>query len=308
MLDIDSDSLLNLGYAVYNRSNSDIDSIAPLIPPSDTMPKYAIPNLSKKDLLGYYQWEINKVSDFIKTGKLISIPDDLGNCVPMETPPFLRATVRGIAYEGPGAFDSIQTGFFYVRPLPDTFTDEQKSDYVDYIARRAFRGSVVHEAFPGHHLQLTMANRKQSAIRKIQQDLVMVEGWALYCEQMMYEQGLYGNNLKQWNGVLGGIRFRAVRIIVDIGLQTGRFTPETALAYMNEKLGENEYYFTAEIRRYCANPTSALSYLTGKTMIMRYKERLAAREGDSFRLNDFHDKLLSEGSIPLSLIAEKYGW
>jgi len=136
----------------------------------------------------------------------------------------------------------------------------------------------------------------------------MVEGWALYCEQMMYEQGLYGKDLKQWNGVLGGIRFRAIRIIVDIGLQTGRFTPETALAYMNEKLGENVYYYTAEIRRYCTYPTSALSYLTGKTMIIRLRDRVAARDGDSFKLQDFHDKLLSEGSIPIPLIAEKYGW
>jgi uncharacterized protein (DUF885 family) len=308
MLDMNSDSLLNLGYTIYDRCNAEIDSIASQIPPSDTMSKYAIPNLTKKDVLGYYQWEINKVSDFIKAKKLITIPDDLGSCIPIETPPFLRATVRGIAYEGPGVLDSVQTGFFYVRPLPDTFSDTQKSDYVDYIARRAFRGSVVHEAFPGHHLQLTLANRKHSKIRKIQQDLVMVEGWALYCEQMMYEQGLYGKDLKQWNGVLGGIRFRAVRIIVDIGLQTGRFTPETALAYMNEKLGENVYYYTAEIRRYCTNPATALSYLTGKTMILRLKDRVAARDGDSFKLQDFHDKLLSEGSIPIPLIAEKYGW
>ena len=308
MLNINSDSLLNLAYSIYDRANTEMDSLASRIPPSDTMPKYAIPNLGKQDVLGYYQWEINKVRDFIKAKKLITIPGDLGNCVPMETPAFLRATVRGIAYEGPGPFDSLQTGYFYVRPLPDTFTDEQKSDYVDYISRRAFRGSVVHEAYPGHHLQLGLANRDHSPIRKIQQDLVMVEGWALYCEQMMYEQGLYGNDLKQWNGILGGIRFRAVRIMVDIGLQTGQFNPETALAFMNEKLGENVYYYTAEIRRYCTYPTSALSYLTGKTMILRYRDKLASLQGDSFNLRDFHDKLLSEGSIPLSLIAEKYGW
>jgi uncharacterized protein (DUF885 family) len=258
--------------------------------------------------LGYYQWEINSVSDFIKAKKLITIPDDFGQCVPVETPPFLRGTIRGIAYEVSGAFDSNQTGYFYVRPLPDTFTAAQKSSYLDFIAHRSFRGSVVHEAFPGHHLQLTLANRLQSPIRKIQQDLIMVEGWALYCEQMMYEQGLYGTDLRQWNGVLGGVRFRAVRIIVDIGLQTGRFTPETALAFMNEKLGENVYYYTGEIRRYCANPTSALSYLTGKTMILQMRQNATAEEGPAFDLKAFHDKLLSEGSIPLSLIGEKYGW
>ena len=306
LLDIDSDSLLSLGKNIYAWADSQMKAIK--LPAKDTTARFPLPSLSKQDLLDYYQWEINKVRDWAVGKGLVTLPPDFGRCVPVETPPFLRATIRGIAYEPPGAFDSIQTGFFYVRPLPDSFSAEQRTSNFDYIHRRGFRGSVVHEAYPGHHMQLLLANRQESRIRKIQQNLILIEGWALYSEEMAYREGLYGEDLRQWNGVLGGIRFRAVRIIVDIGLHTGAMTPDSAMQFMNAKLGENPFYYTAEIRRYCLYPTSALSYLTGKTMIMAMREQATRQDRDSFRLGAFHDRLLSEGSIPPAMIAEKYGW
>lgn len=308
LLDVNSDSLLNLGNNVYTQADSEMAALKPQLPPPDTTLRFGIPSLSKDDVMAYYRWEIAQMKDYVISSNYATIPDNFGQCIPMETPAFLRGIIRGIAYDPPAPLDSFQNGFFYVRPLPDSFTDEQKANYESYIYRRGFRGSIVHEGYPGHHLQLLLADRNSSKIRKIQQDNVFVEGWALYCEETVYKQGLFGDDLRQWNGVLGGIRFRAVRIIVDIGLQTGRFTPETALAFMNDKLGKNDYYYTAEIRRYCTYPTQALSYLTGKTMILRMRDKAKAQEGDKFDLKHFHDRLLSEGSISPTLIAQKYGW
>jgi uncharacterized protein (DUF885 family) len=308
LLDVDSDSLLNLGNNIYARTDSEMAALAPQMPPADTTLRFPIPSLGKDDVMAYYSWEIGQMKDYVISSNYATIPDNFGQCIPMETPAFLRAIIRGIAYDPPAPLDSFQNGFFYVRPLPDTFTDKQKADYESYIYRRGFRGSIVHEGYPGHHMQLLLADRNPSKIRKIQQDVVLIEGWALYCEETVYKHGLFGDDLRQWNGVLGGIRFRAVRVIVDIGLQTGRFTPETALAFMNEKLGKNDYYYTAEIRRYCAFPTQALSYLTGKTMILGMRDTARGLEGDKFDLKRFHDRLLSEGSISPTLIARKYGW
>jgi uncharacterized protein (DUF885 family) len=308
LLDTDSDSLLNLGNNLYAQTDSEMNALETILPPADTMPHFAVPSIDKNDILQYYHWEIGMMKNYIIQSGYATIPDNFGECIPLETPTFMRGIIRGIAYEPPAPLDSFQNGFFYVRPLPDTFTEKQKADQMSYVYRRSFRGSIVHEGYPGHHLQLLLANRSQSKIRKIQQDNILVEGWALYCEEMAYRQGLYGDDLRQWDGVLGGIRFRAVRIIVDIGLQTGRFTPQSALNFMNEKLGKNDYYYTGEIRRYCANPTQALSYLTGKTMILRMQARAQAKEGDKFDLKHFHDRLLSEGSISPTLIAQKYGW
>jgi uncharacterized protein (DUF885 family) len=306
-LNMNSDSLLSLANTVYAQVDSEMKSVEAEIPPAEKPIRFAVPSLCKDDILQYYHWEINRVKEFVSEKQLIDIPANFGDCIPVETPPFLRAVIRGIAYDPPAAFDSVQTGYFYVRPLPDSFNADQKASYTNFIADRGFRGSVVHEAFPGHHLQLLLANRHPSKIRRIQQNTVMIEGWALYCEEMAYKQGLFGENLRQWDGVLGGIRFRAVRIMVDIGLQTGKFTPAAALDFMNSKLGEGTDYYTAEIRRYCANPTQALSYLTGKMLITRMRDN-ATRGEKGLSLKDFHDKLLSEGSIPPGLIALKYGW
>jgi uncharacterized protein (DUF885 family) len=308
LIDVDSDSLLRLGNNIYAQTDSLMAALAPRIPSRDTMPRFGIPSLGKDDVMAYYSWEIEQMKNYVISSHYATIPENFGICIPMETPAFLRGIIRGIAYDPPAPLDSFQNGFFYVRPLPDTFTEKQKADYLSYIYKRGFRGSIVHEGYPGHHLQLLLADRNPSKIRRIQQDNIFIEGWALYCEEAVYKQGLYGDDLRQWNGVIGGVQFRAVRIIVDIGLQTGRFTPETALAFMNDKLGKNDYYYTAEVRRYCANPTQALAYLTGKTMILRMRDRAKSQEGDNFDLQHFHDRLLSEGSISPTLIAKKYGW
>jgi uncharacterized protein (DUF885 family) len=307
-LGADSDSLRALGENIYAWADSEMKALEPKLPQADTSAHYPVMGLGKSDVLDYYQWEIDRMREYVVQSGIATLPADFGRCVPMETPAFLRGIVRGIAYEPPASLDSFQTGFFYVRPLPEIFSVKDKANHGNYIFRRGFRGSAVHEAFPGHHMQLLLANRNSFKIRRIQQNNILVEGWALYCEEMAYRQGLFGDDLRHWHGILGGIRFRAARIIVDIGLQTGRFTPETALAFMNEKLGENNYYYTAEIRRYCANPTQALSYLTGKILISRMRDNAARKEGAGFELGRFHDKLLSEGSIPPSLIARKYGW
>ena len=307
-LDMGADSLLRLGENIFARADSEIKELREQLPPSDTTARFPIPSIRKQDLLEYYKWEIGMMKDYTTQSGIVSIPDGFGECIPMETPAFLRGIIRGIAYQQPAPLDNFDTGFFYVRPLPDTLTAAQKADYAAYIHRRGFRGSVVHEAYPGHHMQLLLAKRNKSRIRRIQENLILIEGWALYCEEMVYRQGLYGDDKRQWLGVLGGIRFRAARIILDINLQRGEFTPEAALAFMNEKLGENNYYYTSEIRRYCANPTQALSYLTGKSIIMEMRRRAMQKDSAAFDLKDFHDKLLSEGSIPPKFIAQKYGW
>ncbi len=266
-------------------------------------------SLTKKDILDYYQREINETAKFFKEKDIVTIPDDIGACIPVEMPEFMRAIRKGIAYQPPPPFSSDQTGYFYVRPI-DNLDSTAIARYSSMIKNHGFRGSVVHEAYPGHHLQLSLANRNPSLLRRIQDSRVFSEGWALYCEQMAIEQGLYGDDDldARWRDVYGGIRFRAIRIIVDCCLAEGSMTPDSALTFMNNTLGENTEYFKAEIRRYCANPTQALSYLTGKLIILDMLEKARAKEGNSFSLKQFHDKLLAEGSIPPNLIAEKLGY
>jgi len=309
-LEADADSLIKIGWYWYDRCNAAISSLNNIIAAkSQNAESVFNDSLTKEDILNYYQWEINETARFFKDKDIVTIPDDIGACIPIEMPEFMRAIRKGIAYQPPPPFSTDQTGYFYVRPL-DNLDSAAIAKYSGIIQKRGFRGSVVHEAYPGHHLQLSLANRQISPLRRIQCDRVFSEGWALYCEQMAIEQGLYADDDQdiRWRDVYGGIRFRAIRIIVDCSLAEGSMTPDSALTFMNNMLGEDTEYFKAEIRRYCANPTQALSYLTGKLLILDMLEKARAKEGNSFSLKQFHDRLLAEGSIPPNLIAEKLGY
>ena len=310
-LNVNSDSLKQIGWQWYKKAESAMDSLQKVMDTKGQLPKPVIfqKELTKQDILDYYQREINETADFFRNKDIVTIPQDIGPCVPMEMPEFMRAIRKGIAYQPPPPFSKDQTGYFYVRPIED-LDSAAIAKYCAMIQQHGFRGSVTHEAYPGHHLQLSIANRNHDPLRKIQSNTMLQEGWALYCEQMATEQGLFADDdlAKRWYGVWGGIRFRAVRIIVDCSLAEGSMTPDSALVFMNTTLGENTEYYKAEIRRYCANPTQALSYLTGKLMIMEMLEKARQKEGKSFSLKEFHNKLLAEGSIPPELIAEKLGY
>ena len=311
-LDIDADSLVKIGWYWYNKSNASLDSLQQIInskPPESLDQNIINKPITREDILNYYQWEINQGEDFCRQANIVTVPDDIGACKPVEMPEFMRAIRRGIAYQPPPPFSSDQVGYFYVRPIPP-LDSALTVQYNTMIARRSFKGSVVHEAYPGHHLQLSIANHNPSTIRKIQESTLMAEGWALYCEEMATRMGYFNDDDldKRWAGVYGGIRFRAVRVIVDCGLADGSMTPDSALVFMNNLLGENTPYFTAEIRRYCANPTQASSYLIGKLIILDMLDKAREKEGKSFSLKQFHDKLLAEGTIPPTLIAEKLGY
>ena len=171
---------------------------------------------------------------------------------------------------------------------------------------------MVHEAYPGHHLQLQIAGLNDDPVRKWQFNIMMIEGWALYCEEMVYHVGLYGeSDPPQWLAILGGIRFRAARIVADVKLHTGQFTYDECVAWMSDVLEisseSGREYIRKEVRRYTFSPTYQMSYLMGKREIMDLRRAAETRDGDRFSLKAFHDALLAEGSIPPTLMWEILG-
>lgn len=255
----------------------------------------------------YYLWNVEQTKLYLSQKGILTVPEDIGQCLIVETPPFLRNIIGSIAYEPPGTFSEDQTGFFYVRPLPDSLEDEQKAVYSKYINRRGFRGSVVHEAYPGHHMQFMMSSRVQDDIRKWQSNICYVEGWALYCEEMMYENGFYGTDKRRYLNVLGGIQFRAARIIVDVKLHTGEMTIDQAVDWMTKALDADSNFIRTEVNRYTLNPTVPMSYLIGKKEVIKLRDAMKTKEGGRFSLMNFHDRYLSEGMLPPRLLWELWG-
>lgn len=314
-LDFDSDSLLVLGerlleeiQIVYKEYEEYVEQQHQKGQDSVYIPAC----FSQSDILDYYNWETEQLKIFLRENNIITIPDNIAPVTVIETPPFLRSMISGIACQPAGPFDSIQQGYFYVRPLPEELDQKQLDGRYRYVHRRGFKGSAVHEAYPGHHLQMQLAGMHHDPVRKWQTNLMLIEGWALYCEEMVYHAGLYGEeDPARWLSILGGIRFRAARIVADVRLHTGQLTYASAINWMINTLDittdSDKEYIAKEVRRYTHSPTTQMSYLMGKREIMKLQKAMMKKEGDNFSLQAFHDAILAEGSIPPALLWEILG-
>jgi uncharacterized protein (DUF885 family) len=122
---------------------------------------------------------------------------------------------------------------------------------------------------------------------------------------MAGEVGIVGDDPARKLGVLGGVMFRAARIIADVKLQTGQFDYDQAVKWMSETLKSDTTYIKSEVLRYTLTPGQPMSYLMGKRAIVALRDKIRQKEGKDFNLKRFHDRLLAEGSIPISLIEKK---
>jgi uncharacterized protein (DUF885 family) len=249
-------------------------------------------------VLPTYRAELDRAHAFVAGRDLVSIPPEPVDVVP--TPAFLVALVPFAAYEPPPIYLQEQTGRFYVtRPDPSAPPEVAARQRRGHC-RHAMPAMVAHEAYPGHHLQLVTAQGLASTVRRHIWTPVMVEGWALYCEQLMEETGYYADVQARLFRLVN-LLWRAIRIVLDVGLHTRGMSPAEAVSYMVEHLPIERASAEAEVRRYCAYPTYQLCYAVGRRELLRLRDAYRDRAGSSFRPKAFHDELLSYGGLPVAL-------
>jgi uncharacterized protein (DUF885 family) len=151
-------------------------------------------------------------------------------------------------------------------------------------------------------MQLSIANHLQNEIRRQHGDGVFVEGWALYGEEMLMRTGLYPENSAAQGQILRLSRYRSARIGVDVNLHTGKWTFEQAVQYFMEGGGLDREAAEGEAAGAASSPTQKISYIVGKWQIMNLLGRYRDKAGANFRLGQFHDDLIKNGSLPLSII------
>jgi uncharacterized protein (DUF885 family) len=209
------------------------------------------------------------------------------------------------AYFSPAKFEAEQQGIYIVTPSVDGDARAMREHNVASIYNTS-----IHEAYPGHHQQLTVANSHPSLIRPLVDAPEFVEGWAMYCEQMMREQG-FDDSAEHRLIMYTDAIWRACRIILDIRLHRREITVDDAIDFLVEQTGFERPNATAEVHRYTYTPSYQLSYLLGKVLLLRLRSDERARLGDAFSLRGFHDALLAAGSVPVSfhrrLLAEADG-
>jgi uncharacterized protein (DUF885 family) len=206
------------------------------------------------------------------------------------------------AYLQPGAFEKRQRGIFWVNDLSVT----KKTEAEKRAERQQHFGlalTCAHEAYPGHHLQFSFANQHPHRWRRLFAHSVFYEGWTLWCEQMMVDLKI---DRSPWLQVqqLHDALWRCHRILVDLRLQTRRYSYAQAVAHMQRHLGFTKARAEADVNWYTASPTVPMSYWLGRLENERLRKRLVTGRGWS--LQKFNDWLLSFGTIPQAWI-EKYG-
>ena len=194
-----------------------------------------------------------------------------------------------------GSADGTRPGIFYV-PIPDVKNYNVLED----------EDLFLHEAIPGHHFQMSLQQESKTLpdFRRFNWFGAYGEGWALYCESLGKELGLYKDPY-QYLGMLNDEMHRAIRLVVDTGIHTKGWTREQAIQYSLDNEAETEASITSEVERYMAIPGQALSYKIGQLKIIELRKKAEAKMGKKFDIRKFHEKVLESGVMPLALLEKK---
>lgn len=244
----------------------------------------------------YEDWT-ERARQFLVDRALVTLPAG-ERCLVEPSPPFQRPVLAVASYNAPPAFKPSLVGHFFV-PYPPEGTSEE--DVQKRLADNSTQGvptTAVHEAYPGHHWHLTWMQQSPRPIRQFIRTPYFSEGWALYAERMMREEGFFTDPRQELCHLDARI-FRAARIVVDTSLHIGDMSVAEAVEFMSTKATLTEPTARAEVGRYCHWPTQAASYLTGSLEIERMRTQYFAEgRGD---LRSFHDTLCGAGGLPLGL-------
>lgn len=298
-LDLDADGLLALGEQLVAESEDALSQLGPQWGSRISRIKDHHPD--GPDFLDAYARATQDSREWVTRSGLLDIPDG-EHCEVGWVPEFLRASLPlGVMHVVP-RYGSSLTSQFLITPLDDAATEEVRDQH-----RRdnnfAFIASIVgHETYPGHHLQGVWhkLGTPEDSVRRYFTTPLFVEGWGLYVEDLLAEQGAIGPDvllLTRRNAL-----WRALRIVVDVGLHTGRMTAEEATQLLVDRAGMGRHMAAGEVRRYTRhdNPTYTSSYSLGRLGLHRLRRRWEREaKGD---LRSFHDAALGHGSPPLALL------
>lgn len=250
------------------------------------------------ELVAAYRDQMERARSFVRERDLVQVPDGRLDVLP--TPPYLRPLVPFAAYQPPGAFSADRTGWFYVS-APDHGTPEDRAASLREHCVHEIAATALHEGYPGHHLQFLSAQAHERLVRRLVNTPVTVEGWALYCEEMMGEQGFYRSPEERFFQQVA-LLWRALRVVLDVGLHTQSVTFEQAVEQLEQRVHFSRGHAEAEVRRYCAAPAYQLAYAVGRRELLSVRDAFQKATGGEYSLRRFHDAVLSYGCLPVTLI------
>jgi uncharacterized protein (DUF885 family) len=295
---LDADAILEIGWQQIDQNHADRAAAAREIDPSAT--EAEVVERVKDDHPETFEEALDAYRDAMRRARTHLIERDIVTVPPDErvevipTPAFLRGVMPFAAYFEPARWDPSPVGVYVVTPDVDGNPGAMREHY-----RAGISNTSIHEAYPGHHLQLAVGSRHPSLTRAQVDAPEFVEGWGMYSEQMLREHG-FDDGPEFRVALATDAIWRAARIVLDVRMHRGEVSIEEATAFLVEQTGFERPNALAEARRYTYTPTYNLSYLLGKVLLLGLRDEEQHRLGSAFSLRAFHDTLLRGGSLPIS--------
>jgi uncharacterized protein (DUF885 family) len=296
--DVTPDEAVELAEAHLAKIKSQMESVARKIAPHGSLQE-ALEKMrsshpdSFDEVLRLYRETIENAREFLIEKDLATIPSN-ENLRIIETPIFLRHLAPFASQYEPGKYTPDRTGLFLVTPddNPEMLKDHAYSMIIN---------TAVHEGYPGHHLQGICSNTHPSHIRSLSASMDFGEGWALYCEELMIDQG-YNDTPQGRLAQLNDLIFRVVRVVIDVKLARGEMDAEEAAQILTKEVGMTSGAAINEARSYTYCPTYYLAYFLGKLQLLRLLEDVKKAMAERFSLKFFHDALLYAGCLPMQFM------
>lgn len=245
--------------------------------------------------------QIPELTAFVKNKDLLYLDPEKPLVVRKE--PAYMAGVAGASISAPGPYDKYGDTYYNVGSLAN-YTDPEAESYLREYNKYILQILNIHEAIPGHYAQLVYANQAPSLVKSIFGNGAMIEGWAVYTERMMLEEG-YGNNSQEMWLMYYKWNLRTVcNTILDYSIHVNGMTEQQALDLMVNQAFQQEAEAKGKWRRATLSQVQLCSYFTGFYEIMQLRDELKAQKGEGFNLKAFHEEFLSFGSAPVKYVRE----
>ena len=253
-------------------------------------------------LVDYYRERIAELTWFITEHDVITLPTWLGTIAVQETPAFMQPVSPGASMIPPRLFSQEVNGYYFITPPTSLEDAAARLDMNQDFDRDRILSTAAHEVIPGHFLQLSVAKRHPDFVRKIQQSSVFVEGWAFYGEEMFVRLGLYGSDLDPRLFTARWERVRGARAIVDPKLASGEWSFRQAADFYARESGFAQKAADASVSGIATNPGYVIAYTVGRLQIEQLLANYQQKTAGHGSLRDFHDRLLSYGSVPFAVV------
>lgn len=245
---------------------------------------------------------VRSIQDFIREKDILRLPET-DRCQVIEMPEFRRG--NSLAYlDSALPLDPNGSSYYAVSPPPAIWGEEKVRSFLEEYNRHMLQILTIHEAYPGHYVQLEYSNRSPSLIRRVLQSGVFIEGWAVYTEQMMLDQG-YGNGELALR--LNQLKFylRAVaNAILDHKMHCTEMTDDEALTFLVNDAYQSEGEARLKIVRAKQSSVQLSTYFVGRMAHYRLRQEMQREMGDAFELGRFHEAVLDHGSVPVKLLPQ----